>query len=429
MVNSLVDSLVNPRANKVPQPADPPIRVRRRYHLGIAGGVYVFVTFLIALGAFNSQNNLLFWAFGFALSLLTISGVISGAMLMGVALVREPVNPLVEDETGAVHYRVRNHNRLVPAFALTITEVTLPARTNRSRRRSSRRAGSPEPDALSGARTFVPHIPPGRSVAVTARLHASRRGAASLRAMLVSTSFPFGIIKKSLLFEQTTEVVVRPRLAPLPHGLVNSALRTGDRGQAPARRSGAGDEFFSLREYQPGDSLRDVAWRASARRGAGVDSDDLLVRQTAAPAPMRMHILLSFAGSPSAEADEQAIRLAAAAADAAITRNLAVGLRVLGAHTDAAPDLRARDGRLQRELIMDVLARLSPGETRVHAASHALDRDAETRLLRSPGVLLFIHAGTPETSFAPPWAIHLSASDARDIPAHVAERNPAPAPA
>lgn len=419
--------MVNPRANNVSQPAEPPIRVRRRYHLGIAGGVYVFVTLLIAIGAFNSQNNLLFWAFGFALALLTISGLISGAMLTGLDLLREPVNPVVEGETGAVHYRIRNHNRLVPAFALTITEVTLPDRSRRARRRAASRGSHLGNDTLSGARAFVPHIPPGRSVAVTARLRAARRGASSLRAMLVSTSFPFGIIKKSLLFEQATEVVVRPRLAPLPHGLINSALRTGDRGQAPARRSGAGDEFFSLREYQPGDSLRDVAWRASARRGAGSDdADDLLVRQTAAPAPMRMHILLSFARSPSPDADEQAIRLAASAADAAITRNLAVGLRVMGGAAHAAPDLRARDGRLQRELIMDALARLSPAETRATVAPDDLQRDAETRQLRSPGVLVFIHAGAPDTSYAPPWAIHLSASDHPNVPTHAIERNAAP---
>jgi uncharacterized protein (DUF58 family) len=136
-----------------------------------------------------------------------------------------------------------------------------------------------------------------------------------------------------------------------------------------------------------------------------------------------MHIVLSFTASPDAEADEQAIRLAASAADAALGRNLAVGLRVMGAPVE----LRPRDGRLQRELVMDALARISPADARSVPPPGADQRDADTRQLRSPGVLVFIHAGTPDTSFSPPWAVHLSTSDHANIPAHAAERNAAPA--
>lgn len=392
---------------------EPIIRARRRYHLGLPGGVYIFVTFLIALGAFNSQNNLLFWAFGFALSLMMISGLISGAMLMGLELVREPVSPLVEGESGLVHYRIRNRNKFVPAFALTVAEVAPRSVASRKKRRNGSSV-TPPTDAISGMRAFVLHVAPRRTVAFTGRIRIARRGVATLDAMLVSTSFPFGIIKKSLLFDQTSEVIVRPRLLPLPHGFVNSAIRTGDRGHSPSRRLGAGDEFFSLREYQSGDSLRDIAWRASARR------DSLYVKQTAAPAPMRMNIVLAFTGAPDAEHDEQAIRLAASAADAALSRNLAVGLRIMG----AGPELRPRDGRMQREFIMDALARVNPDEAR---AAPTIDdhHDADTRSLRAPGVLVFVHAGQPDTSFSPPWAIHLSAADGARIPAHATERHTA----
>lgn len=59
-----------------------------------------------------------------------------------------------------------------------------------------------------------------------------------------------------------------------------SAVRTDDKGDLPllharqlelerrrSRRKGAGRDFGSLREYQPGDAMRDLSWTASARRG------------------------------------------------------------------------------------------------------------------------------------------------------------------
>lgn len=391
-------------SRREPPTASETISVRWRYHMGLPGAVYVFVTLLVALGAFNSQNNLLFWAFGFALALLIISGFLSRTMLMGVEVVRDPVAAVVEGESGVVHYRVRNRNRFVPAFALTLAEVS-PASLPRLGRRTRRRSGRSDEGVLSSL-AFVAHVAPGRSAAAPGYIVAKRRGPAPLEAILVSTSFPFGLIKKSLLFDQPGEIMVRPRLLQLPHGFVNSAVRTGDRGQAPTRRPGAGDEFFSLREYQPGDAMRDIAWRASARR------DELLVRQTASPAPMRMHVVLSFDASPGAEADEQAIRLAASVADAALARNLAVGLRVL--HTQI--EIRPRDGRLQRELIMDALAKVSPDAARAAPRPDADHLNAEARQLRSPGVLVMVHAGPADRAAAPAWAVHLSADEFPPLP-------------
>src|SRR5262249_3825520 len=155
-----------------------------------------------------------------------------------------------------------------------------------------------------------------------------------LEGLLVSTSFPFGIIKKSLLFIDGAEVIIRPVPIHPPPGLVSSVLRSGDRGLTPARRAGSGDEFFSLRDHQPRDGLPAIAWRASARRG------ELLVRQTAAPAPMKLTVILSLPtdigarGGPTEADAERAISLAAGAVDEAMRRGLAVGLAIPRAGID-----------------------------------------------------------------------------------------------
>ncbi|MGQ0629197.1 MAG: DUF58 domain-containing protein, partial [Phycisphaerales bacterium] len=80
---------------------------------------------------------------------------------------------------------------------------------------------------------------------------------------------------------------------------------------------GLGDEFLSLREYSPGDTPRQIAWRASARR-AGQNHHDLLVRQNAAGATPTAVIVLDLSGAPDEPAYELAISQAAGIAHAAL---------------------------------------------------------------------------------------------------------------
>ena len=48
-------------------------------------------------------------------------------------------------------------------------------------------------------------------------------------------------------------------ISPRPRNTVHSP------GSIPARRGGSGTDFFGVREYHPGDSLRTINWRLSAR--------------------------------------------------------------------------------------------------------------------------------------------------------------------
>lgn len=44
-------------------------------------------------------------------------------------------------------------------------------------------------------------------------------------------------------------------------------------GQVPSRRMGSGTEFLELRQYEPGDELRRINWKASARKGSLVTNE------------------------------------------------------------------------------------------------------------------------------------------------------------
>lgn len=392
-------------------------RPRRRYHFGSPGFVYILVTMLLALGAFNSQNNLLFWAFGFSLAILIVSGLLSGAILMGIDVRRDRIQ---DTEVGAplvIRYRVRNRNRLVPAFALSIDELpAIPTPGDGATRTPATTSRVEQP------RAFVAHLGPRESLMVAASPQAVRRGPVAFRAFVVSTSFPFGLIRKSLVYAEPASAVIRP--APIASDTPSLAEQLGQ-GQSDraGRLRGPGDEFHSLREYNPGDNPRAIAWKPSARRGT------LLVRQSLAPAPRRLWIVLRLRiDQEQADLlDERAISIAAAVirrAQAAIggaatgrgaREDLAIGLAVPAIELLIPPNVHpGHADRLQREL---GLIELGPADARglrepfPHISSS-----------RDVGRCICIHAGPIDQAFAPADSArrptHISSAEARSAPPH-----------
>ncbi len=98
------------------------------------------------------------------------------------------------------------------------------------------------------------------------------RGRFSTGPLTVRTSDPFGLVQLDRQFVATTEVMVTPRVVPLP------AIRTigggGSTGEARPHRIGVvGQDDALVREYRQGDDVRRIHWRSTARLG------DLMVRR------------------------------------------------------------------------------------------------------------------------------------------------------
>lgn len=76
---------------------------------------------------------------------------------------------------------------------------------------------------------------------------------------------------------------------------------------AASPRAGFGTELFGVREYRPGDSLRRIHWRSSARRG------ELIVREYEPPGARVLNIVVDSA-PPTVAAADQVARIAASEA-------------------------------------------------------------------------------------------------------------------
>ncbi|WGX98370.1 DUF58 domain-containing protein [Nocardioides sp. L-11A] len=82
---------------------------------------------------------------------------------------------------------------------------------------------------------------------------------------------PVGLFRRDLAWSEVTEIFVHPRIVPLEP--LGTGLMRDLEGVTSANVSMSDLAFHALREYSPGDDLRHVHWRSSARHGK------LLVRQ------------------------------------------------------------------------------------------------------------------------------------------------------
>lgn len=353
----------------------------RRYHLTMGGVMYVAVCVFLLVGAVNSQNNLLFAALGLGIAGLIVSGVVSGSALLGVIAERIDVSESAVGSPTTVRYAVTNRSRFMPAFGLMIEEM------------SPRENGA----GFMRVRAFVGHVGPRERVLCEGMTWPARRGDAVFDRIRLSTTFPFGIARKSVTFSQPHSVLVLPLSV---RGRTRGA-RMGTTDAHESRRAsprvGASGEIYGVREYVHGDVPRHIAWRASAR------SDRLIVTQRAQPQPMRILVAIRFAGKGrTPEKDEWAISVAASMIRRALADGVGVGLAVPSAKIFHAP----RTGRWPATRLLSELARLTPGE--------GVEEDLVIGRALDASVVA-VHSGAVDPSWGPAGTRHVEATSIREL--------------
>lgn len=113
---------------------------------------------------------------------------------------------------------------------------------------------------LSGAQTVV-DIPALGTAEVVLAVPASRRGWLDLNRVTLETRYPLGLFRAWSHVQPEFRCLVypRPEKTPLPASSPDVAM-----GTRPDTARGT-DDFSGLRNYQPADSPRHVAWKAAAR--------------------------------------------------------------------------------------------------------------------------------------------------------------------
>jgi uncharacterized protein (DUF58 family) len=160
-------------------------------------------------------------------------------------------------------------------------------------------AGNVAGRALDAGTGLVPRTG-WRSEVVLAGL---RRGPVGATGWSIVTSDPLGMWRGRRRCADKEVALVLPRFMSLTGRVEVRELESS----VPSPRAGAGSEMFGIREYRPGDSLRRIHWRSTARHG------ELVVREYQPPGLQVLGIMVDPA-PPSAEIADGIARIAASEA-------------------------------------------------------------------------------------------------------------------
>lgn len=163
------------------------------------------------------------------------------------------------------------------------------------------------PPAEPSQSLFIPGLFKDHPLTLSYQTVCDRRGLYHFPPISLASSGPFGFFWSQRRLAVPDEILIYPFYLPLKR------LRLLERRgytQPQRLRVGAGDDLLGVRDYRPGDSLRHVHWRSTARRGK------LVVKEFADEEALSLTVVLDLAaggslGQGKYATFETAVRLAA----------------------------------------------------------------------------------------------------------------------
>jgi uncharacterized protein (DUF58 family) len=347
-------------------PSITPVRRRPSLDFSVTGMIYLLLMLFMGVAAVNSQANLLFAVFGLMIGILLVSWIVSRAVLSRISVSRGLPDGAVVGTPTTITYELRNEKRWWPSLSVTVSEL------------DGVQAFARQPQA------YMLHAAPHMTAIVPAEVVPKRRGLHTFEHYQLSTSFPFGFIKRAADRRAHDSMLVYPALADVEPKLLQLMRSAESTGTTMRPRRGGMDEFYGLKEHRPGESPRFIYWRRSARTGT------LVAKELTHVSPPKLVVLvdthLPELTPAKVAAVERAIAMAGSIVSHACDRQLSVGL--VAWTNDGWTTVQPNRGKRHRRELLTLLARLPRNATHdtgeLVAAAAELQESATTLALFTP---------------------------------------------
>ena len=258
-----------------------------------AGIWYLVITVGVAIGGMNTGNNLVYAVLSVMMAVLIVNNVLAEWNLRGLVARRSLPAEIFAGQAARGALILENRRKVGPALAVRVEE-------------------------MDGGRAAadLPRVEPGAEVATAADWTFSKRGAQRFSVLRVGSAYPFGLLLRYRDLQVPGTVLVYPaseRGSPSLGGPGD-----GLDGQSPRGGVDQTGELHALRPYQPGDPVKRIHARSSARVG------EPMVMLRAGENGNRVWLKVEPTGNP--ELYEQQIRRATGQVVLHAARGDAIGL-------------------------------------------------------------------------------------------------------
>jgi len=165
---------------------------------------------------------------------------------------------------------------------------------------------------------FFPFVDRNSEATAHVPVSFSRRGRVEISRIYLESRFPFNFFVRSRKIDNASEVLVFPEpLACDPARIFTRG--SGSRGESSGRHRGEGSDLLLIREYIPGDPLRYINWKASAKTGG--------LKTTETAAPSERPVTIDFDSVEIKDLEEKISCITFVVLNL-LKRNIPVGLRI-----------------------------------------------------------------------------------------------------
>lgn len=222
-----------------------------RHQVTWSGLAFTALLLLTGFSAFASGNNLLFLLLAAMLSTMLVSGFLSRLSLAGIEVKLLLPEHVFARRTMPARLELYNSKLWMPAFSLHLASLD---------------------EEESPLQLYFPIVPGRSMLEAHTTVRFERRGLHGDSDYQFTTRFPFGFTERRLQMRLRREVLVYPSIDPQPGW---EDILFALEGSLDAYLRGRGSDFYRIRPYVNGESVRHVDWKATAHTG------DLQVREFA----------------------------------------------------------------------------------------------------------------------------------------------------
>lgn len=214
---------------------------------------------------------------------------------------------------------------------------------------------------LDGQPRLLTTLPQGATVELSYRV-CGPRGCYEFQDVRVVVSDTLGLFQRQVRLSARDQLVILPEVLRLRRVAIRPLHTRAFAGPVPARKGGAGVEFFGVREYQSGDPTRWINWRLSARHPHMLFVNEFEPERTADVGLILDARCRSDIRTLHGSLFEYGVMATASLAQAFLNDGNRVGLLIYGG---ALQWTFPGYGKVQREHILRALAAAETGESLV----------------------------------------------------------------